>query len=242
MLTWDASIDAVSYRLYVGIQSLKAGNPPLVSYPTNQTQHQVDGLDFGTKYYFCATASGANGVESGYSGEVQYLAIPPPPPMVNIWPLPTAPIVIDGGPDAAVELGVKFKSDIPGKIVGVRFYKSPLNVGIHVANVWDALGVPLASATFRNETASGWQEVLFTVPVVILANQIYTASYHCPTGHYANDQDYFTTRSIDSGVLHAPGANVVGGNGTFRYALSSRFPNRTWWRNTNYWVDVIFTP
>ena len=247
LLAWDASPDpdVALYRLYVGIQSiqsLRAGNPPLTGYSAQEAQFQVDGLDYGTEYFFCVTAINLAGLESEYSNEVQYLSIPPPPPIVNLWPLPKAPVIIDSGPDAAVELGVKFKSDVPGKILGVRFYKSSLNVGIHVANLWNALGIRLASATFRNETASGWQEVLFTVPVVILADEIYTASYYCPTGHYAFDLDYFNNISVDSGVLHAPRANVVGGNGTFRYALSSQFPDQTWARNTNYWVDVIFTP
>jgi hypothetical protein len=80
-LAWDPVIGASSYRLYVGIQSLRAGNPPLTFYQTNLTEYQVDGLDVGTKYFFCATALGANGVESEYSNEVAHTPILTPVPI-----------------------------------------------------------------------------------------------------------------------------------------------------------------
>jgi hypothetical protein len=85
-LAWDASPNASSYRLYVGIQSLQAGNPPLVFYPTRATQCQVDGLDYGTRYYFAATAF-ANGLETVYSNEVSYVATPTPTPALTPIPI-----------------------------------------------------------------------------------------------------------------------------------------------------------
>jgi hypothetical protein len=92
-LAWDPVIEASSYRLYVGIQSLRAGNPPITCYPTETwiagrptTQQKVDGLDIGTQYFFVATAF-ANELESGYSNEVTYTPTLPPPiiqvPVVN---------------------------------------------------------------------------------------------------------------------------------------------------------------
>ena len=38
----------------------------------------------------------------------------------------------------AVELGVKFRSDVNGFITALRFYKSPQDVGPHVGNLWSA--------------------------------------------------------------------------------------------------------
>ena len=46
-----------------------------------------------------------------------------------------------------------------------------------VRKLMDQDGVSLATATFTNETASGWQEVLFSTPVAITAGVTYVASY-----------------------------------------------------------------
>ena len=80
-------------------------------------------------------------------------------------------------PDAhAVELGVKFESSVAGYITGIRFYKGSGNTGTHVGYLWSNTGTLLATATFTNETASGWQQVNFSTPVGIAAGTIYIAS------------------------------------------------------------------
>jgi hypothetical protein len=42
--------------------------------------------------------------------------------------------------------------------------------------LWNAAGTLLASATFANETASGWQTVTLVSPVAIAANTTYLIS------------------------------------------------------------------
>ena len=59
----------------------------------------------------------------------------------------------------AVDLGVKFQASTNGTIIGIRFYKGPQNTGTHTGDLWTTSGTLLASATFTNETASGWQQV-----------------------------------------------------------------------------------
>ena len=109
----------------------------------------------------------------------------------TIWP-GTVPGIADAGYDnAAVELGVKFRSDSAGYITGIRFYKSSANIGAHVANLWSGTGTLLASAPFYSETASGWQQVNFLTPVSIAANTDYVASYFVSDGHYSADPYYF---------------------------------------------------
>jgi hypothetical protein len=161
----------------------------------------------------------------------------------QIWPSTATPTLIDVGSSTAgqVELGISFKSDVSGYITGVRFYKSVNNTGTHIGNLWSGTGTLLASATFTNETASGWQQVNFSHPVLINANTRYIASYYCPSGHYSDDRGFFSTSGVDSAPLHALQDTSATPNGPFTYASTSQFPASTY-QSSNYWVDVAFTP
>jgi hypothetical protein len=140
-----------------------------------------------------------------------------------------------------VELGVKFQSDVNGSITGIRFYKASTNSGTHVGNLWTSTGTLLATATFTNETASGWQQVNFSTPVAISANTVYVASYHTSVGHYSADENYFASQGVDNWPLQALANGVSGPNGVYAYGSTSKFPNQTY-ESTNYWVDVVFQP
>ena len=160
---------------------------------------------------------------------------------ITIWPptaTPTNPSFPDSG---AVEVGVKFRSDVNGRITGIRFYKGSENTGQHIGSLWDSTTKALlAQATFASETASGWQQVTFSTPVQIMANTIYLASYHTNVGRYAADNSFFATAGVDNAPLHALSNGVSAGNGVFRYSATPTFPNSTF-QSTNYWVDVVFT-
>jgi hypothetical protein len=157
----------------------------------------------------------------------------------SIWRSPPPPATISTDSNS-VELGVKFYASANGFISGIRFYKGTGNNGTHVGNLWTLGGQLLATATFTNETASGWQQVNFATPVAITAGTVYVASYFAPTGHYAVDQGFFNSLGADGTLLHAPSSPGSGGNGVYVYAASSSFPNQTF-NGSNYWVDVIFT-
>jgi hypothetical protein len=159
----------------------------------------------------------------------------------TIWPVSAIPTVVDPGPDSAVELGVKFRSDSSGYVTGIRFYKASTNTGTHVANLWTSTGTKLATATFTNETSSGWQQVIFPSPVAVTANTVYVASYHTNAGHYSDDQYYFQGAGVDSPPLHTPADGVSGYNGVYAYGSTSIFPTLGW-NSSNYWVDVVFQP
>jgi len=156
-----------------------------------------------------------------------------------LWPGSTVPLIADSGPDSAVELGVKFRSDVNGYVTGIRYYKASANTGAHVANLWTSTGSLLASAAFTNEGTSGWQQVNFSTPVYITANTVYVASYHANAGHYSDDQNYFAGKGVDSPPLHALPDGVSGFNGVYAYGSASSFPSQGW-NASNYWVDVIF--
>jgi len=160
-------------------------------------------------------------------------------PCSHLWnPATAVPAVPDASDVNAIEVGVRFSSDIDGYITGVRFYKSPMNNGTHVGNLWTAGGSLLASGTFTNESGSGWQELRFNSAVPVVANTSYVASYHTNVGHYSADAAYFATSGVNSAPLHAP-ASGAAGNGVFGYSASSTFPTSSF-HAANYWVDVTF--
>src|SRR5919198_6524392 len=137
----------------------------------------------------------------------------------SLWRATTVPTVPSAADSNAVELGTKFYSDIDGYITGVRFYKSSANNGTHIGNLWSGTGTRLATLTFSNETASGWQQANFDSPVQITANTTYIVSYHTNVGSYAADGGYFNT-PIDSPPLHARTSAGAGGNGVFPFGGS----------------------
>ena len=84
-----------------------------------------------------------------------------------------------------------------------QIYKSAANTGTHVAHLWTSTGQLLATATFTNETASGWQQVSFATPVAITAGTTYIASYFAPNGHFSYNRNYFGSQ-ITSGHIKLP--------------------------------------
>ena len=158
---------------------------------------------------------------------------------VSLWDDTALPAILADPDTDAVELGVKFRSDVDGYITALRFYKSSTNTGTHVGNLWTAGGTLLASVTFTNETASGWQEMPLPTPVAITAATTYIASYHTSVGHYGFDEYYFASAGVDNPPLHAPTDGEYGGNGVYAYSSTSTFPNQSW-HASNTWVDVVF--
>lgn len=157
---------------------------------------------------------------------------------LSLWTNSTVPTLVSDNDPNAVELGMKFRSEVNGYIAGIRFYKGPSNTGVHVGNLWTSAGTNLGSVTFVNETASGWQYQAFASPVPITANTTYVVSYHAPSGFYSADQSYFSTGGFSKSPLYALSNSESGGNGVYRYGPSG-FPNQTW-SASNYWVDVAF--
>ncbi|NML18574.1 DUF4082 domain-containing protein, partial [Azohydromonas caseinilytica] len=158
----------------------------------------------------------------------------------SAWPASAAPTRASDPDTRVVNVGVKFRSSVAGYITGIRFYKGTGNTGTHIGALWSSTGTLLASATFVNETATGWQQVNFAKPVPIAANTVYVASYRAPRGHYASDELYFDQRGVDAGPLHLLRRGESGGNGVYIYGgTAPKFPTSTY-RATNYWVDVVF--
>ena len=140
---------------------------------------------------------------------------------------------------SSIELGVKFQSSQAGYITGIRFYKGTGNTGTHIGNLWTTSGTLLESVTFSGETASGWQQATFATPVAITPGTIYVASYFDPMGHFAYNNNFFTS-SFTNGPLTALASSTPGGDGVYMYSASNVFPSNTY-QASNYWVDVVFS-
>src|SRR6185369_7896311 len=129
--------------------------------------------------YTATLLAGANGIKdlagnplaSNYSWSFTTAAGPSCP--CSLWAPSATPQTLAQQDASAYELGVRFKSDLAGLITGIRFYKGSGNTGTHVGHLWTSTGTLLASATFTGETATGWQQVLFSAPVAITANTTY---------------------------------------------------------------------
>jgi Domain of unknown function (DUF4082)/Bacterial Ig domain/Fibronectin type III domain len=156
----------------------------------------------------------------------------------SLWPLTATPAILNHlNESPSAELGVRFRSDRAGWIKALRFYKGANNTGLHVGRLWANNGTLLATATFANETAAGWQEVQLPTPISIAADTLYVASYHLDSGYFSKDASYFAGKGQDRAPLHAPANGVAGPNGVYREGASA-FPTNT--VSSNYWVDVVF--
>ncbi|PVY38664.1 Ig-like domain-containing protein, partial [Pontibacter virosus] len=139
----------------------------------------------------------------------------------------------------ALQLGMKFRSSVDGYVTGVRFYKHSGNTGTHTGQLYSAAGALLASVTFSNETASGWQEQAFASPVAVTAGTTYVISYHSSEGNYSATNQYFNL-AIDNGPLRGLANGEDGPNGLYAYVNTPSFPTENSGQAANYWVDVVF--
>jgi hypothetical protein len=157
----------------------------------------------------------------------------------NLFGADAVPDAVSVNDNSPVNLGMKFQADTAGWITGIRFYKGESNTGPHTGYLWTSTGTLLASATFTNETASGWQAVNLGQQVAIEADTTYVVSYST-NGNYSATENYFSAETAN-GDLRALSSAVSGGNGLYAYGSSGLFPTSTY-NSTNYYVDVAFRP
>src|ERR1035437_947480 len=211
----------------------------------NPASGQVGTQSVSWTYTFNAPAPGTYSIETRAVDDSLNLEAPGPGTSYVVTPSsalslfgPSDSPAVPSVSDTSVEVGVKFSTATGGKITGLRFYKGSLNVGAHTADLWSSTGTLLATATFTNESASGWQQVNFSNPVTITPGTTYVASYHT-NGNYSDTTGYFDTYNGQAhGSLAAPGDAL---NGVFAYGAGSIFPNNISSTGDNFWVDVVFS-
>jgi Domain of unknown function (DUF4082)/Bacterial Ig-like domain (group 1) len=143
---------------------------------------------------------------------------------------PSIPNISDGVP---YELGMKFRSATAGQISAIRYWKAASEIGTHVGHIWAATGgTLLASVTFSNETASGWQEQALSTPLNIQANTTYVVSVNC------NSYFPITYDELANSIVNGDLSSVAdGNNGVFGNPNS--LPTNSY-RNSNYYHDIVF--
>ena len=118
---------------------------------------------------------------------------------------------VTGASDGAsvnYELGTTFTSDVAGQITAIRFWKSSSETGTHTGHIWSSTGTQLASVTFTNETASGWQQMSLATPLAIAANTSYVVSVNTGNSYYV-----VTAHGLAAQVINQDLSTVLGNNG-----------------------------
>src|SRR5260370_327296 len=235
-ITWTTDEPANSQVNY-GTSSAYGASTPIDN--TLVATHSVNltGLLASTLYHYQVASRDSS---NNYAVSTDFTFTTSAPVPVTLWSASATPAVASQADSSSVELGLKFTSDVAGSISAIRFYKGSANTGTHVGSLWTNSGTLLATATFINETASGWQQVGLGTPVSISANTVYVVSYHVPSGGYSIDRNYFANAGYDNAPLHALRDGASGGNGVFLYGANTAFPINTY-LSTNYWVDVVFS-
>src|SRR3954462_12597316 len=94
----------------------------------------------------------------------------------SFWSASTLPAHTTGNDNSSVELGLRFASNVSGKVTGARVYCATNSSGTHSVHLWNPSRTSLASATLGS--CSGWTNVTFATAVAITAGSTYTISYH----------------------------------------------------------------
>ncbi|PRZ42480.1 secreted protein [Antricoccus suffuscus] len=198
---------------------------------------QLGALALHTVTVTSGNDAAGNPMAAPYSWEFSTTGDPGTSP-TSIWDTSAAPATISSNETSAVELGVRFTSDVDGTVTGLRYYKAPGTTGSHVGHLWSASGTLLATAPFSDETSSGWQQANLATPIAITKSTTYFVSYFSPNGVYGLSSGYFTSSAADRGAIHAPQSVTGALNGVYRYGPSG-FPSDSY-GNANYWADVVF--
>jgi hypothetical protein len=143
----------------------------------------------------------------------------------------SAPATISANDGVTYELGMKFSAKVTGTITAIRFYKSPSESGTHTGKIYSSTGALLASVTFMNESASGWQQQALATPLAIAANAIYTVSVNTGANSYVDTLNDFASAKSGTYLQTPIGAGVYGAIGAMP---------TTSWSNSNYFRDVVF--
>ena len=112
--------------------------------------------------------------------------------LLIVFSLPRRSPALSVNDHQPIEVGIKFSSSVAGSITAIEFYRATGDTGSDIVDLWSSTGTLLATGTFNNTNATGWQTVTFSSPVAITAGTTYVASYHSNSA-YSDTRNYFTS-------------------------------------------------
>ena len=134
------------------------------------------------------------------------------------------------GAGSTWEQGVEFSSSVPGKITHIKFWKAEGETsGNHVGRIWTASGGLLRTASFINETSSGWQTAEVSPALSISANTRYKVTYNI---HIVGAK---TFNVFANGPLNRPPFTIYGSSFC---SPAGCFP--TTGSTSNLFADIVF--
>jgi hypothetical protein len=139
------------------------------------------------------------------------------------------------------ELGVKFEADRNIAVVGVRFWRNDSAERTWTGSLWNADGTLLRTGP-DGTSGTGWQEVFFAEPKLMVPGDRFIASYY-HDGYTSRVGEawtwyYFTPSGWTFGPVTALKSLDAEGNGVYIKGASV-FPNLTY-RDLNYWVTPLW--
>jgi hypothetical protein len=214
-----------------------SGSTYITTVPANVFRQDLLTADKGNgkhAFVLAVPASLKNGqtqsITVRFAGTGTSLGLSPRSIVCNASLFPTdVPQTTAGGAGSTWEQGIEFSSSVSGKITHIRFWKAPGEpTGNHVGRIWTATGVPLASAPFTNESASGWQVAQLQPALQISAGVRYKVTYNI---HSVVAKTFNTLSSpITRGALTGWGSIFSTPAGSFPTTGST----------SNLFADVIF--
>ncbi len=246
-LSWTGSTGATGYQIQESTNGT-TGWTQVGTTAAGVTTFQSTGLTAGTTYYYrvlattgTVTSAASNVASATTSGATGGGGTTGTSASDTIWSSTLVPNE-NAYSYGSYEVGVKFEANEAGTVTGMRFYKQTwMNGYSHVAHLWTAGGTLLATASFTNETASGWQQISFASPVAISANTVYVISFSTGGGYFGITTNYFGSNGVTNGPLQALGNSAItGGDGVY-HTGNGTFPSVSG-GGMNFWADVDFSP
>ncbi|PXA65709.1 DUF4082 domain-containing protein [Cryobacterium arcticum] len=235
VLSRDATPSSVAFAVTDQLGATVPGTVTYAAATRTATFTPTASLNGFVAYTVTLTATDTGGAALSGGGSWTFTTVRPPAAdglcPCSLFTDATTPGILQISDQRMATLGVRFTSSVAGTVSGVKFYKSAGNTGTHTGSLWSSTGTRLATATFADESTSGWQTVTFGTPVPITAGTEYLASYSSPTGTYSATLGDYTGAGISRGPLTA-------GNGAGAYTYADAFPGSD--SAANYLVDVVF--
>jgi hypothetical protein len=127
------------------------------------------------------------------------------------------------------EVGSRFRSSKPGRIIGFRFYRAENETGTNYGRLWSNTGTKLKTSN-AFPPGTGWVTVMLDNPVTITAGTTYRVSVNTNTRQAKRGGGYAYDGPLGTGPLYSDGGYYRQGAGLFPNTSSASY----------FFADVIF--